>query len=199
MSNQPTRIVYIGGYERSGTTLLSNLLNAVDGMTTVGEFYHLFGRGIHDNITCGCGTPFLDCPYWSRVLSLCPISTDRAKHIAQVLRGMTNRHLPLWGSRAPRRRAEYGALDAPLLQLYRAVIEASANQVIVDASKLPGYAAYLADQPDIQMFLLHVTRDPRGVEFSKYKRAANGHPYYANHHTTVRSAIAWRGHVHNLL
>src|SRR3954454_784259 len=60
-------VVFIGGFGRSGSTLLEALLSRVDGALALGEVEHLWERGVRDDEICGCGTPFSECPFWTGV------------------------------------------------------------------------------------------------------------------------------------
>ena len=62
------RVVYIGGYTRSGSTLLDRLLGATPGAVSVGELRHLWSMGFIEDRFCGCGEPFSACPFWRRVV-----------------------------------------------------------------------------------------------------------------------------------
>src|SRR5947209_18950727 len=62
-----TRVLYIGGLGRSGTTLLERILGELPSACALGEVVHLWRRGIIDNERCGCGVPFGDCEFWRGV------------------------------------------------------------------------------------------------------------------------------------
>jgi len=59
------RIVFIGGYARTGSTLLDRLLGEIDGFASFGELRHVWRRCFIDNQLCGCGRPFRECPFWT--------------------------------------------------------------------------------------------------------------------------------------
>lgn len=62
-----SRVVFIGGSGRSGSTLIERLLGELPSVCNVGEVVHLWERGLLRGETCGCGTPFPACPFWARV------------------------------------------------------------------------------------------------------------------------------------
>ena len=64
-----TRVLYIAGTGRSGSTLLANILGEVDGVFAAGEVRYLWQRGLTERRLCGCGVPVRECPVWSRVLA----------------------------------------------------------------------------------------------------------------------------------
>ena len=61
------RVLYIGGWGRSGSTLAERLLGEMPEIVGAGEVTHLWQRGLIDNELCACGTPFRDCPFWTAV------------------------------------------------------------------------------------------------------------------------------------
>ena len=68
------RILYIMGDQRSGTTLVENLIAQLDGALTVGELRllhgHLFKQGPGDlwDWQCSCGAAIEDCSFWAKTL-----------------------------------------------------------------------------------------------------------------------------------
>src|SRR4051794_12356388 len=62
-----TKVLYITGWGRSGTTILDNLLGQVDGFVSTGELHYVWKRGLRDNRLCGCGQPLRDCETWQQV------------------------------------------------------------------------------------------------------------------------------------
>ena len=61
------KILYVGGYTRSGSTLVGRVLGEPPNTVCVGETHYLWSRGLIDNVGCGCGRPFRSCPFWSAV------------------------------------------------------------------------------------------------------------------------------------
>src|SRR6476660_6686221 len=61
-----TDLLYIAGLGRSGTTVVSQLLDQVPGVTSVGEGRSVW-RAAAEGWLCGCGVPFHDCKFWTAV------------------------------------------------------------------------------------------------------------------------------------
>jgi sulfotransferase family protein len=170
----PVRVAYVGGWGRSGSTLLDRLLGQVEGFVSVGELRQLWKRGPTANATCGCGRAFRECEFWERVGKEAFGGWDSADaeellRLRQTVdRGwtmpllVTKRTLPGLESD----RARYGrALEV----LYGAIATVSGATVIVDSSKLPSYAMILRRVPGIDVRLVHLVRDSRGVAYSWQK------------------------------
>src|SRR5262245_30949351 len=62
------------------------------------------------------------------------------------------------------------AYEHALASLYQAILDVSGCQVIVDSSKLPSHTLILARMPEIDLRLVHLVRDSRGVAYSASKR-----------------------------
>src|SRR5689334_4402568 len=61
------RVLYIGGFGRSGTTLLNRMLGELPDVCAIGETVNLWHQGLLRNERCGCGCAFFDCPFWREV------------------------------------------------------------------------------------------------------------------------------------
>jgi hypothetical protein len=169
------RVLFIGGLGRSGSTLLDRMLGRLDDLWSVGELVHLWERGLRDNNRCGCGQRFGDCPFWRQVGEVAFGGWDRLE-VAEVLALKAsvdrNRFVPLMVlpalSRAYRARLErYLDLLEPL---YEAVREVSGRPLVVDASKHASHAFLIRRMRGVDLRLVHLVRDSRGVAFSWTKR-----------------------------
>lgn len=169
------RVLYIGGLGRSGSTILSRALGELPGFCHVGELVFVWTRGAMENHLCGCGNRFLACPFWSEVGKRAFDGWDAVdpERVAALQRRVDRtRYLPrLLGRRPPR--AYAAGLDelAELLgRLYQAIREVSGCPVVVDSFKHVSYAAVLRRVPGVDLRLLHVMRDSRGVAHSWAKK-----------------------------
>lgn len=170
------KVIYIVASHRSGSTLLGNLLGEMPGFLSVGELRFLFqaaaAGGSHP---CGCGAPVRECRVWAPVLArLAEEGFDPAMVHALQQQFSPVRHswrqLPQLlrkGEQAP----PVTSYGRALGQLYRAVVDVSGADVVVDASKEPTDAAVVARLTGVRAALVHVVRDPRGVVLSARERA----------------------------
>lgn len=170
------KVLYIAGMTRSGTTLLGNLLNELPGFVGVGEV-RSYWRARHEARLCGCGATVSECSFWSDVAGWIddhygPQPVDRAL----FLQNAHIRSLPLQLvrlTRAPEKdspAAEYAQL---LSQLYEGIGAVSAAEVVVDSSKGPHDAYVVSRFTDLDLSVIHLVRDPRGVAYSWSRRAPN--------------------------
>ena len=66
-SAPPTRVLFISGWGRSGSTLLDRMLSSSLGFFASGELREVWWRGVQENRQCGCGVGFNECPFWRAV------------------------------------------------------------------------------------------------------------------------------------
>ncbi|WP_228010694.1 sulfotransferase [Nonomuraea phyllanthi] len=179
-----TRVIFLGGLGRSGTTLLERLLGELPGVVALGEVVHLWERGVLAEELCGCGTPFPACPFWrqvgerafggwtqalvGRVLTL-RRRVDRTRRITRIA------HPDL---------AEY-------VQAYRLLYEATGAPVVIDSSKHASLACCLV-AGGVDVRVVHVVRDPRAVAHSwarTVRRPEDGRPM--TRWGPARTALHW--------
>lgn len=166
------KVLFTGGLGRSGSTLVERLLNELPQTISVGETVHLWERGLRDQERCGCGEPFAQCAHWSRVgaaafggwdsVDLDRIidlrwSVDRSRRLPQILRAL--------------RSGDVTNDQQVYLDHLRAVLLASAEvaggaEIILESSKHLSTAALLSLDPALDVRVLHLVRDPRGVAYS---------------------------------
>ena len=60
-------VVYLGGFGRSGSTLVERMLGAAQGWVNVGELVDLARSVARADELCGCGARFSTCPVWTQV------------------------------------------------------------------------------------------------------------------------------------
>lgn len=173
-----TRVIYIGGWGRSGSTLLDRVLGQIPGFASLGEVRELWQRGLAEDRPCGCGEPFRRCPFWTEVGREAfggweRLDLDRVLGYRYSLdRPWTPAILavPRGPSRLARQMGEYLEI---LERLYGAIERVSGATVVVDSSKLPSHAMLLRRVPRIDLRIVHLIRDSRGVAFSWQKQVAS--------------------------
>jgi Sulfotransferase family len=198
-----TRVLFLGGLGRSGTTILERVLGEVPGTCSVGELVHLWQRGVLDDETCGCGEPFIRCDFWVQVGERAFGGWDRSlaeRMLDLRSRVDRSRHVPLLAlPRLPgRRRAEHAEYVDVHARLYRAIAEVSGRPVVIDSSKHSSLAFCLRRAPGIDLRVVHVVRDSRGVAYSWTKevlRPESGQAEDLMHrYSPAGSSALWIGH-----
>lgn len=165
-------VVYIAASGRSGSTLLERMLGTLPGFVNVGEVNDMFRRMARYDELCGCGLAFSTCDFWTQVGKRAfggwsPELIDDALGLQRAVARQRNFARLL----TPRlRNAEFaGHLEryADLhARLYAAVLAESGGRVVVDASKGAAQGLAVSRSPNVDMRLIHLVRDARGVAFS---------------------------------
>jgi hypothetical protein len=164
------KVLYIAGAARSGSTLIDNLLGQMDGFFAGGEIQHIWKRGVLDNRLCGCGSPFWQCKTWSAIIQNNLGRVDKAEVLEwhQTKKRLTRvRRIFYFLFRS--KKHQYSELK-PFLDilksLYHAIAAETECRVIVDSSKSPLYLCLLRLIPALDVYVIHLTRDPRAVGYS---------------------------------
>jgi hypothetical protein len=146
------RLIYIAGTSHSGSTLLDLMLNAHPQILSAGEVLklnrQLAARDARKRsfAQCSCGAPtLLECPFWSEVDKR--TRATAGKPLAELDMQHYGRQL---GSAAPN------------VVVFEAMAEVSGKTFIVDSSKLPKRLSYLLTLKDLDVYPIHLVRDPRG-------------------------------------
>lgn len=189
----------MGGYGRSGSTIIDLLLNRVPGVVAVGEFRHLFGRALTDNELCSCGHTFRDCPFWKKVMKEAfPDGYDTAQ-IQQAVNRF-NRLVMLPKLRNEHRLSASEREDLELYRqtfaaAYRAVAKVAGVDVVVDSTKYPLHGWVLRGMPEINLSVMLLVRDPRAVAYSWQRTRLRPEVWWEKRemprHSAARSALAW--------
>ena len=172
MEEKKVKIIYILGYERSGSTILHNLIGQTKSYFSVGELRYIWQRGI-DNRPCGCGEAFNDCPFWEDIF-------DRHNPHQQHIRESFFPFALLF-SFIPSIKRRIANHTEYLKTLYTKTYEKSDAAYIVDHSKSVMHLKLLSSIKNFEVKTIHIVRDPRGIEYSLHKRKLNGHKGYRNH------------------
>jgi hypothetical protein len=167
-SRGPTKVLLVTGSGRSGSTMLGNILGSVEGAFCGGELRYIWERGLRDNRLCGCSRPFRECPVWSAILQEAACEgVDIEGLIAGASRGTRMRHLPrLLLRRGVPPEPDPGDYLDHVARLYRAIPAVTGCSLVVDTSKLPPYGYLLGRLASIELFVVHLVRDPRATAYS---------------------------------
>ena len=194
------RVLYVGGWGRSGSTLLDRMLGQIPGFCSLGEVREIWQSGLQQNRPCGCGVPFRSCPFWTDVGERAFGGWDRVDPArAWRLWWTFDRPWALPLLMAPARALpsmpKLNAYLRLLRRLYLAAARASGATVLIDSSKLVTHALLARRVPEVDLRFVHLIRDSRAVAFSWGKRiqdrATQGAPIYMERYSPASSAIRW--------
>ncbi|WP_169747745.1 sulfotransferase domain-containing protein [Demequina subtropica] len=163
-------VVYVAGWGRSGTTLIDRILGQSPDLMSLGEVGLLPERGIMGGELCGCGLAFQECPFWTAVGERAfggwdKVDAPRMKVLFHDLGRVRHDLLP----RFLVERGDYLDRVREYLDFYTAVLVAAheeSGRIPIDSSKHPTVASLLSRAEGLDVRVLHVVRDPRGVAYS---------------------------------
>jgi len=169
------KVIYIMGAGHIGSTILDIVLASHPSMESAGEISK-FVRALctpNDKRKCACGAGLHECPFWLDVQRIWvdTIGTDDPTRM-MYLQGRYETSYSgwtrlLWNSCKPS--SEFTEYLCKTAALYNAVGQVSGRRFVVDSSLTPRRAYALAMNPDIDLYLIHLVRDGRGVIWSLKK------------------------------
>ncbi len=168
---QGQRLLFMAGAGRSGSTLMERVVGRLPGVVVLGEARYVWDRGVLANQRCGCGEDFADCPFWAQVgeQAFGGWSRETARDmVAWRQRRDRARRIPdlMWERRSPG--SIPGAEDYALAyeQLYRAAADVAGVPWVTDSSKHVSMPYVLGLSSGLDLRVLQLVRDPRGVAYS---------------------------------
>jgi hypothetical protein len=167
------KVIYISGSGRTGSTLFGDILNQIDGNIFIGEYLRslFYSEKRKDssaidmkNIVCGCGENLIKCSFWNKN-NLLGFDLSRYHKIIR-LRSKKNKHLE---------KELVKKLEDQVLNIYEGL---SNKTVLIDSSKNPNIAKYLAKSESIDLHIIHMYRSPSEVvkSWSTPKEYLKKHP-----------------------
>lgn len=166
------RVLYIMGCGRSGSTILDILLGSSSSATSAGELINLNRNGWTDKRYCSCGEEWTDCPHWKQVREEFDFSLGEAQFNKLVqLSSQYERIRRIPALLVERRIGSARLRDyaASMRGLYATIQSLTGASIIVDSSKNPARALALSLVPGIELYVVHLVRDGRGVMWSYAK------------------------------
>lgn len=197
------KTVYIAGWMRSGSTLLTRLLGAQRGAFAIGElrgFWRDTGRGG----LCSCREPIVDCPVWRAALAVVHGEhgigpADHARLAAMADEQIRMRHVPGLLRAVRNGSVETASPDLnELARVTRTLVEAAGRAVdasyVIDSSKLVSTALFDAFALDEDLRMVHLVREAVGVAASENRtrdKPKGNDEFLPSGQTVARSALWW--------
>jgi hypothetical protein len=197
MSDPPrVTILYVVSSPHSGSTVLSTILGSHPDVFFAGELYEVPEPAWIPGVTCACGQPAATCPFWKPVRERFERSSDvEALHRDEG----TYRNwkaLPRVLLRPKPTAGGFPQYAARLETLVRSIAVESGKRIVIDTSKgaTRGRAYLEAESPTLEVKVLHVVRDGRGVVLSRKNREARV-PSTGGYrpHAALRYSLLWVG------
>lgn len=194
------KVLFIGGWLRSGTTVTGNVLGSAPSAIHIGELNYLWMKENPADFQCGCGLIIFECPVWAPVFEQLGMTTQTRYAIRHLRReSWRNEDVPARYRDWRRGRIDL-AYPRVLGEVYRALVDQTGAAVVVDSSKNPSDTMAAALAPDVDVHLLHVVRDPRAAAYSAMQAKSYGGSaarHSMRQFTATRNTVHWD--VRNLL
>jgi len=165
------KVIYIMGCGRSGTTIMDILLGNHAGFQSVGELNNAPLAWNKDE-TCGCGLSLRECDIWKNVGSDCfqndstNVHYEILKHQRDIERqvSIVKHVLGLFD------RSVIDAYHSYVYDTFRILKTSASVHTVIDSSKSIGRGLALLKNTRLDVQIIHLVRDPRGVFFSFQKK-----------------------------
>jgi len=194
MQKSKVKVLYIAGFERSGSTIINRVLGQIDGFVAWGELRDIWQHGIVEDRDCSCGNSFADCSAWQEILTAAfgdrqELDLDKIIKLQQKTRSLVlPHHFGLLKDKALKSKTK-DYLNA-LNQLYQAIHTQTNSKVIVDSTKASWYGYVLNMLPAIDLYVVHVVRNPQGICYSLERRKQSGEPE-CQWYNPLHASLSW--------
>ncbi len=193
------KVLFITGFGRSGTTILDNIVGAMEGFFSIGEAQYVWDRSGQNNLLCGCGEAVQSCPVWKEVLprTLAGLTVEDLARLTTLREGLgPTKALRLDGRTPDRTPPELTEYIDRTRRFLETTAEVTGARVLVDSSKSPSQGYVLARIPGVELTTVHLVRDPRAVAYAwqkvkVYNPDGGDDPMMMTRHPPRRSALLW--------
>lgn len=156
-----SKLIYLLGAGRSGTTLLATVLNAQKGITTLGEMHQLYDH-VAKNKTCACGEVLSECSFWSGIIETTGRSGKLQEKRAEAKQMEKHSRIPLYLFGMNKSGSYISAQE----EILERIQKNNPDEWLLDSSKYIGRYLLLRDSKRIKIKGIYVVRDVRGVIYS---------------------------------
>lgn len=191
------RALFIAGQGRSGSTLAERVLAGMSGVCALGEATHVWQEELHGRERCSCGARFSACEFWNavgdRAFGGWP-GVDKRRVVDALCSVGYTRQIPLLLRPGRVRLARIAEFVEHQTRVYAAAAAVSGASVVIDSSKYPALPYCLRWAGDLDLRVVNLVRDPRGVAYSWTKRVARPETDGATdvpRYRPSRSALRW--------
>jgi hypothetical protein len=166
------KILYLMGAGHVGSTVIDVVIGAHPRIESLGEAWKLPGAWLDpaSERVCACGAPIRACAFWREARGYWAElvgDDDVGRYVGGMSRFEGSR--AAWAHLLRSRVAPSDAFEDYVRRnraLYEAVLRTSGKHMIVESSLSPRRAFVLSRTPGVDLHLVHVVRDGRGVIWS---------------------------------
>ncbi|WOK06273.1 sulfotransferase [Imperialibacter roseus] len=191
-----SRLIFIVGYGRSGSTILDLLLGNSKKVAALGEVAYLTDAVWTSNHYCSCGKSASECEYWSAFKTKWELNSEitiesflalekRYSRLSGVTRLFFDKSIDS---------KSFNTYRKTVSNLYNILLELNDGSIAIDASKLP-FRLLILRVLGFRPFVIHLVRDGRAVlgSLKKGHRAnlEKGVQKALKPKPTIRVALGW--------
>ena len=179
LDKEPVLVLYIVGAGHSGSTLLDIVLGNHPKIASSGELGNFIRKGWINGRYCGCGKWSNKCQFWSNVYKEWTYRVGVNDAVGYLALQNAFERFRCWLRLQKERRrlagsGRFGAYADRTQALFEAVRAVSGKSIIVDSSKNPVRALALSMISGVDLRVVHLVRDGRGVIWSYMKKKNMG-------------------------
>jgi len=163
-------VLMVVGAGHSGSTLLDLIFDSHSQIVGVGELAQ-YQRLKKEDWLCGCGKKLKECEFWQKVFH--DVDDNKLRRFCQkTIDFFLKRNYFYADGQGKFNINNYIELTE---KVYRNILANSGKKIVFDSSKNPVRAEILLGSSKLNIILLHLVRDGRGVAYSHIKR---GKPWF---------------------
>ena len=195
MEESKLKVIYIAGSGRSGSTLLERILGQHRKIFAAGELRNMWERSFIENQLCSCGEPFHECVVWKKIREkfLEKEGEINPEAVIEALSKSARVRRYVAGNYYDNPYFDY--INRVYVHLYSSIIEATSVDFVLDSSKHPVLAHILSLNKNIELYVIHLVRDPRGVVYSwkrkKLRPEIVNRVEFMPEYSTLRTVLSW--------
>ena len=194
MNKAKLKVLYIAGFERSGSTILNRVLGQIDGFIAWGELRDIWQHGIAENRRCTCENLFADCPAWQEILKTAfddfkKLNITEITRLQKNTRSLVLPHYFGW-LKDEVFKSKTGSYLNILELLYQAIQIETNGKVIIDSTKASWYGYVLNLLPAVDLYVVHIIRNPQGICYSLERRKQSGE-LECQWYNPVHASLSW--------
>lgn len=198
------KVLNISGWGRSGSTILGSVLGSCKDFFFGGELRNIWKLSLLDNRLCGCGVLVKECSFWKGVFDngFGGVDNVDAKEILKKLKvSYYSRLAPINSLPLGEKYFKFHALSLTEVEkLFLSIQEITDCRVIVDTTKSPLWGYLLSLMDNLDVYSVHLIRDPRGIAYSRKKKMIQPDKektIYIERFNSFNSSLKWN--MRNLL
>jgi len=162
-SSQKISVIYLLGAGHSGSTLLDLIMGSHSQIFGAGELQQYFVSPDSRIRSCMCGKTVLECPFWKKVFKNLNLESGLTVYRKRKDFLLNRKSYLDSYYRCPVNLEKYIELNE---ELYKNILKYSGKKIVFDSSKWPYRAELLLNSNKLDITILHLVRNGKGVTWS---------------------------------